>query len=155
MDSVYSAVLIIHSWLRWAALLLGVAATFNAFRHRGGPAGRPKGQRWDTFFMLTVDLQVLCGLLMYFGLSPFTRAAMNNVGLAVRDPGLRFWAITHIALMFVAVVALRVGRVLALNGKTPHARGNGRWICFGIAVLAMLAGVPWPGLGEGRPLFRF
>lgn len=155
MDSLYSAVLTIHSWLRWAALLLGVAATLNAFRHRSRPAERPRGQRWDTYFMLALDLQVLFGLALYFGLSPFTLAAMNDVGLALRDPGLRFWAMTHLALMVVAVVAVRIGRVVALTGRTSHARGSGRWIWFGIAVLAMVAGVPWPGLENGRPLFRF
>ena len=100
----YPAILTIHSWLRWVALLVGAAATFNAFRHRAETAERPRGQRWDTFFMLALDLQVLFGLLLHFGLSPFTREAMNNVGAALRDPGLRFWAITHISLMFVAVV---------------------------------------------------
>ena len=151
----YTAVLIIHSWLRWAALLFGVTATFNAFRHRADPAPRARGQRWDWFFMLALDLQVLFGLLLYFGLSPFMREAMSNVGMALRDPGLRFWAITHVSMMFVALVAVRVGRVFAMDEKRSRARRNGRYICFGIAVLAMAAGVPWPGLAQGRPLFRF
>lgn len=154
-DSVYQTVLTIHSWLRWAALLLGSTATFNAFRHRADTAERPRGQRWDWFFMLALDLEVLSGLLLYFGLSPFTREAMNNVGMALRDPGLRFWAITHVAMMFVALVAVRAGRVFAMGEMTSRARRNGRYICFGIAVLAMVTGVPWPGLANGRPLFRF
>ena len=151
----YPAVLTIHSWLRWAALLLGVAATFNAFRHRADTAERPRGGRWDTFFMLALDLQALVGLLLYFGFSPFTREAMNNVEMALRNPGLRFWAITHVAMMIVALVAVRAGRVFAIGDRTSGPRRNGRFICFGIAVLAMVAGVPWPGLSNGRPLFRF
>ena len=151
----YPAVLTIHSWLRWAALLLGAAATFNAFRHRADTADRPRGRQWDTFFMLALDLQVLFGLLLYFGLSPVTREAMNNVGLALRDPVLRFWGITHVAMMFAALVAVRAGRVFALGDTRSRARRNGRYICFGIAMLAMVAGVPWPGLANGRPLFRF
>ena len=114
-DSVYPTVLTIHSWLRWAALLLGVIATFNAFRHRADTAERPRGQRWDWGFMLALDLQALFGLLLYFGLSPFTREAINNVGMALRDPGLRFWAITHVAMMVVALVAVRAGRVFAMG----------------------------------------
>ena len=151
----YPAVLRIHSWLRWAALLLGATATINAFWHRADTAERPRGGRWDMFFMLALDLQVLFGLLLYFGLSPFTREAMNNVAMALRDPGLRFWGITHVAMMFVALVAVRVGRVFALGDRTSRARRNGRYICFGIAVRAMVAGVPWPGLANARPLFRF
>src|SRR5262245_27192438 len=65
---VYSVVLTIHSWLRWAALLFGAIATFNAFRRRAEVDDRPRGQRWDWVFMLAIDLEVLCGLLLYFGL---------------------------------------------------------------------------------------
>jgi hypothetical protein len=57
--------------------------------------------------------------------------------------------------MIVALVAVRAGRVLAIGERTSGARRNGRYICFGIAVLAMVAGVPWPGLALARPLFRF
>ena len=151
----YPTVLAIHSWLRWAALLIGVVATINAFRHRRDKADRPRGQRWDWFFMLALDLQALVGLLLYFGFSPFTREAMNNVEMALRNPGLRFWAITHVATMIVALVAVRAGRVFAIGDRASGLRRNGRFICFGIAVLAMVAGVPWPGLSNGRPLFRF
>ncbi len=151
----YPTVLTIHSWLRWAALLLGAIATFNAFRRRAAPAERPRGQRWDWFFMLALDLQLLIGLLLYLGLSPLTREALSPPGMALRDPALRFWAITHVATMFVALVAVRVGRGFAMGERTSRARRNGRYICFGIAVLAMVAGVPWPGLPNGRPLFRF
>ena len=151
----YLTVLTIHSWLRWAALLLGVAATVNAFRHRADTAERPRGERWDWWFMLALDLQVLFGVLLYFGFSPFTREAMTNVGMAMRDPGLRFWAVTHAATMAVALVAVRMGRVFAIGGRTSGGRRNGRHICFAIAVCAMVAGVPWPGLANGRPLFRF
>ena len=150
----YPAVLVIHSWLRWAALLLGAAATVNAFRDRAGTAERPRGLRWDWAFMLALDLQVLCGLLLYFGLSPFTSAAMSNMGAALHDPALRFWAFTHVAAMAVALVAVRAGRVLAMGEPTSGARRSGRYICFGIALLAMVAGVPWPGLAIARPLFR-
>jgi hypothetical protein len=152
---VYPAVLTIHSWLRWAALLLGAAATLNAFRHRADTSERPRGRWWDTFFMLALDLQVLFGLLLYFGLSPFTREAMTNVGAALRNPGLRFWAITHVTMMVIALVAVRAGRVFAMGDRTSAARRNGRCICFGISVLAMVLGVPWPGLAGGRPLFRY
>ena len=74
----YSGALTLHSWLRWATLIVGIAATVNAFLRRADTDGRPRGQRWDWAFMLAVDLQVLCGLLLYFGLSPYTRAAMNE-----------------------------------------------------------------------------
>jgi hypothetical protein len=151
---VYPAVLTIHSWFRWAVLLLGVAATINAFLDRSDISERPRGLRWDWLFMMAFDVQILFGLLLYFGLSPYTREAMSNIGLALRDPALRFWTFTHMATMIVALVAVRAGRVFAMSDPTTPARRNGRFICFGIAVLAIVAGVPWPGMALARPLFR-
>jgi hypothetical protein len=95
------------------------------------------------------------GLLLYFGLSPFTRDALNDFASAMRDPRLRFFIFTHIAAMVVSVGAVRAGRVFAMSEQTSSLRRNGRYICFGITLLAMAAGVPWPGLVYGRPLLRW
>lgn len=154
-DHVYPTVLTIHSWLRWAALLLGFAATLNAFWHRGDPADRPRGLRWDWSFMLALDLQVLFGLLLYFGLSPFTMQASKNIGSVFQESDLRFWSIDHIAWMGAATILVRVGRVLALNATTSRARRKWRAMFFTLTTITILAGIPWPGLSYGRPLFRF
>jgi hypothetical protein len=161
---VYSAVLTVHSWLRWAALLLAIAATVNAARPLDAGTAAPSttssgrsrlpGRWWDTSLMLAVDLQVVVGLFLYFGLSPFTKQAMEDVGAAMRIPTLRFWAIEHAGGMFAAVILVRMGRVLAMNAKEPAAARNRRLVCFAVATVLMLAAVPWPGLSMGRPLFR-
>jgi hypothetical protein len=152
---VYPAVLMIHSWLRWIALLLGAAATINAFRVRDDDIVPPRGRRWDWWFMFAVDVQALLGLLLYFGLSPFTREAMSDAGMAMRDPRLRFFVFTHVAAMVVAIAAVRAGRVFATGESTSSRKRTWRYVCFGIALLVMAAGVPWPGLIYGRPLFRW
>jgi hypothetical protein len=152
---VYPLVLMIHSWLRWIALLLGAAATINAFRVRNDETMPPRGRRWDWWFMLALDVQVLLGLVLYFGLSPFTRDAIRDVGLAMRDPRLRFFVFTHVAAMVVAIAAVRAGRVFAIGDSTSPRSRTWRYASFGIAWVAMAAGVPWPGLIYGRPLFRW
>ena len=78
----YSVVLTIHSWMRWLTLGLATAATLNASRPLIEGAVALPGRWWDTFLMLAVDLQVFFGLVLYFGLSPFTKEAM-----AERQPG--------------------------------------------------------------------
>jgi hypothetical protein len=150
----YSVVLFLHSWNRWLTLALGVAAFVSALRDRSTLTGRPRGSRWDTFLMASVDLQVLLGLLLYLGLSPLTRAALADFASAVRTPSLRFWALDHAVLMFGAVLLVRLGRVLPMSAKTAHGRRRRRLICFGLALLVMLAGIPWPGLWFARPLYR-
>jgi hypothetical protein len=150
----YSAVLALHSWNRWITLALGIAAFTSAVLDRSSLTERPKGSRWDTFLMASVDLQVLFGLLLYLGLSPLTRAALADFSAAMRVPSLRFWALDHVALMFGSVLLVRLGRVLAMTARTASARRNRRLICFGLALVIMLAAIPWPGMALARPLFR-
>jgi hypothetical protein len=153
----YTTVLTIHSWMRWITLLVAVAATLNALRRPLQSAdGRARlhGRWWDIMFMLVVDLQMLFGFLLYFGLSPATNAAMNDMTLAMATPALRFWAIDHAVGMLIAVVLVRVGRVLAAAAKSLAAARDRRLVCFMLATLVMIASIPWPGLSNGRPLFR-
>jgi hypothetical protein len=154
MGGMYSVVLTIHSWMRWLTLALAATATFNATRPPAEGAKMLPGRWWDTFLMLAVDLQVFFGLVLYFGLSPFTKEAMQNVSLAMSNPALRFWAVEHAGGMFLSVLLVRMGRVLAANAKTPTAARNRRFACFAIATMGMLLSIPWPGLPNGRPLFR-
>ena len=151
----YAPVLIIHSWLRWATLLLAIAATVNAFRADSDLSKPMPGRQWDTLFMMALDFQVLFGLLLYFGLSPFTMQASKDIGSVFHESDLRFWSIDHIAWMGAATILVRVGRVLALNATTAQARRKWRAMFFTLTTITILAGIPWPGLSYGRPLFRF
>jgi len=150
----YTLVLLVHSWLRWAALAAGVAAIGTSFSDRDGAKAGGSAERWGLIFMIVLDLQMLLGLLLYLVLSPFTAEAMRDFGAAMRTPALRFFAVEHLALMFGAVIATHVGRVLARKAATPESRRTRRLICFGLAVVMMLLAIPWPGMAGGRPLFR-
>ena len=150
----YTTVLTMHSWVRWIVLLLAVAATLNALRP-ATPDGRLPGKSWDTFFMAAIDIQVLIGLVLYFGLSPFTVEAMNDMGAAMKNPGLRFWAVEHAVGMFAAMALVRVGRILSANAASPASARTRRLIFFGLALLVILGSIPWPGMANGRPLFRY
>ena len=151
----YIPILTFHSWLRWITLLLAIGATFNAVRRDTDLTKRPPGRQWDTFFMMALDVQVIAGLLLYFRLSPFSTQGLNHLNLALHDPALRFWTFVHIGVMLSANVLIRVGRVLAINAKTSESRRQRRLVAFALTTLVILAGIPWPGLVIGRPLFRF
>jgi hypothetical protein len=150
----YEFVLLIHSWLRWGALLAGVLATLFAFRV--APAGgADRTDRWGLILIIALDLQLVIGLLLYFALSPTTAAILDNFGAAMRDPVARFWAVEHVSMMLAALVAGHLGRVLGRTARTPASKRTRLRICYGLATIAMVAGMPWPGLAAGRPLFRF
>ena len=113
----YEFALIVHSWLRWAVLLAGIAAIASLFKSE--PLGR---DRWGVAFVSLLDLQMLLGLILYFALSPNTRAMIADLGAAMRDPVARFWAVEHVGTMTLAVIAAHVGRVLARRAKTSSAQ---------------------------------
>src|SRR5262245_1057736 len=99
--------------------------------------------------MLALDLQVLFGLLLYFGLSPLTKLAMNNPGIVLGSSALSYWALVHLGVMVLATALVRVGRVLAITAKTPQSRRIRRFVSFALTTLTILAGIPWPALSIG------
>jgi len=80
----YTFVLSLHSWLRWVALVAGIAATFTTLADRAPSAGPRRADLWGLALMVALDVQMLLGLLLYFVLSPFTAEAMNDFGAAMR-----------------------------------------------------------------------
>ena len=149
----YSGVLLIHSWLRWVALVSAVGVTLAAVRNLV-EGERSLADRWGLVAMLALDFQMLLGLLLYFTLSPFTTEALQNLSAAMKNPLLRFWAVEHTSSMFAAVIFAHVGRALARKARTPSAKRTRLLVCFGLATALILLGMPWPGLTNGRPLFR-
>ncbi|OFW22450.1 MAG: hypothetical protein A3H97_02350 [Acidobacteria bacterium RIFCSPLOWO2_02_FULL_65_29] len=143
-------VLVLHSWLRWFAILAGLGATVTAL----STSASDRSEKSGLLFMIAMDLQLLLGALLYGFLSPYTTGAFQDFGAAMRDPIARFWAVEHLTMMLAAVVFAHLGRILARKAATPAARRTRLLVCFGLSTVLMLAGTPWPGMPAGRPLFR-
>ncbi|MGH9140183.1 MAG: hypothetical protein ACRD2I_03465 [Vicinamibacterales bacterium] len=149
----YTIVLALHSWIRWIALIAAVGTTLAALRGKvAGPDSL--ADRWGMAAMMALDTQMLLGLLLYFVLSPNMKAILENFGAAMKDPALRFWAVEHTTAMFAAIALAHVGRVLARKATAPAAKRTRLLICFGLATLLIIIGMPWPGRPGGRVLFR-
>jgi hypothetical protein len=146
----YSAVLTMHSFLRWLVILLGIWAVVSAWRQRRPVGGRPSTLP-GLLFSVTLDIQLLFGLLLYVALSPITTLAMQNMGAAMKSGGWRFWAVEHPAMMILAVVFAHIGR----PRRGPAADDRHAPIWYGLALLAILAATPWPFMPQGRPWIRW
>ncbi|MFL6279224.1 MAG: hypothetical protein ACJ731_03875 [Vicinamibacterales bacterium] len=151
----YAIVLTIHSWLRWVVLLAGLAAYMRA---QVGASRRspwtPGDDRAGLWFSILLDVQVLVGLVLYIFLSPFTHAAFGNLGDAMRNSGLRFWAVEHVTGMIIAIGLVHIGRsrVRKADERRRHRVAS---IFYGLALVAMAISIPWPGMVAGRPLLRW
>ena len=147
----YTFVLALHSWLRWLALIAGVVATYSVLSNRESTG---RADVWGLVLMIALDVQLLLGVLLYVALSPFTAEAMRDFGAAMKNPGLRFFAVEHVTLMLGAIILAHAGRVMARKAKSADAKRMRLLMCFGLATLLMLLAIPWPGMASGRPLFR-
>jgi Ni,Fe-hydrogenase I cytochrome b subunit len=150
----YTLVLLLHSWVRWFAVITGVIATVMLITTKPAKGEADPVDRWGLFFMIALDLQLLLGMALYLGVSPTSAAILNDFGAAMKDPAARFFAVEHITMMLFAIVMAHLGRILARRATTPAAKRTRLLICLGLATVAMLAGTPWPGMAGGRPLFR-
>ena len=150
----YPLAILLHSWLRWVILVLGIIVVVRAI---GGRNGRPWVRTDDTigkWFGMMLDIQFVIGLLLYVWLSPITQAAFADFGGAMRNAGLRFWAVEHVIGMVIALALAHVGRTKIRKATTDRRRHSLAAIFYGIALIIMLASIPWPGMPAGRPLFR-
>jgi hypothetical protein len=151
----YSPLLFLHSWLRWVVLLTGVLALVRAIAGMNGK--RPwtaADAKPGLFFIISCDVQLLLGLALYLVFSPTVQAAFGNIGAAMRNPEYRFYVVEHFFGMIIAIALAHVGRVRSKKATTDSARFKAAAIFYGLALLIMLASIPWPGMPGGRPLLR-
>jgi hypothetical protein len=150
----HTLILLIHSWLRWAVLLAGLVAIARALARAGRP-WTPTDERAGSWFVIALDVQFLLGALLYFALSPITRPVFNDFGAAMREPGIRFWAVEHVFGMVVGVALAHIGRTRIRKAVTDVRRHRLALIFFSLALIAILVSIPWPGTPNARPLFRW
>jgi hypothetical protein len=151
----YTALLVLHSWLRWLVVLSGIAVL------GGAVAGVSTRRAWLpvdnlrlALFTHSLDVQMLIGLILYAFLSPVTRSGFENMQLTMRDPILRFFVVEHLVGMVVAIALAHVGRARVRKAVDAAARHRAALIFVGLAMVALLLSIPWPGMPGGRELFR-
>jgi hypothetical protein len=149
LQSFYPHLLAFHGLLRWVVLAAAVAAIFVALSGWSGtkPASTNL-RRFSIIFVIAMDIEFLTGLVLYFA-SPITRAALANIGEAMKNYEPRFFAVEHTVLMFLAVVCAHVGGALSRKGRTDLMKYRGAAIAYTISLLFVLSGIPW-----WRPLLR-
>jgi hypothetical protein len=67
---------------------------------------------------------------------------------------LRFFAIEHVTMMICALVAAHITLRTARRARAPVTRQRRLAWGLGATLALIVAGIPWPFLVYGRPLFR-
>jgi hypothetical protein len=143
----------LHSLIRWLVLIAAVLAVGRAIA--GLVSSRPWGSSDDRvgrFFTIAVDTQMLVGLILYGVLSPITYAAFADMGAAMKNPTLRFYAVEHVVMMVIAIALVHIGSKRVQKAASDAAKHRTAAIFYTLALVLILAAIPWPFREVGRPL---
>lgn len=143
----YTAFLHLHDVLRWL-VLVSLAVTLGKYLASwfGNHPWKKADNILGIVFTSLMDLQLLTGLVLYFFLSPVTKLAMSDFGAAMKNADLRFYAVEHFAMMLIAVVLVHIGRAKSKKAKTDQGKFKIASIFFLIALVIMIAAIPWSRL---------
>lgn len=151
----FEVVLFIHSWLRWIISFILIIVMLRAYLFwlKKSPYCK-KDNILGAILIGSSHLQLIIGLTLYFALSPISQAALNSIGLAMKNTNLRFWGIEHIFTMLLFVIFLQVGRIKAKKAEKSFKKYKITAIYTTIAVILLLLGTPWTFRKDvGRPNF--
>jgi hypothetical protein len=147
----YDILLLLHSYLRWAVVVLAVLVITKALLGLSQQKNFTDGDRKPgLFFMISCDVQLLIGLILYFGVSPLMESVFADFGAAMKSAPLRYFAVEHILVMVVAWALVHVGYAKTKKGLGKAATHRTALIFYGIAFILMMSRIPW----TDRPLFR-
>ena len=150
-------ILIIHSLLRWVAIACGLVAIGRA---AAGLTKTPatwseSDAKFSRLFAISLDVQMLLGILMYFKFSTITTSAFQNMGEAMGNSVVRFWIVEHPTIMLVALVFAHIGVARARKMVNPNGKHRTTLIFQGISLALILYGTTLTWSLAERPLLPF
>ncbi len=151
----YTGLLHTHSLVRWIMLGLLIFTVFRAYN--GWKSNRtytPGDKKLALFTLIFSHVQLLIGFVLYM-VSPMVQSALSDMGGAMKDRMLRFWAVEHISAMIIAILIITFGHALAKRAKTDSEKFKKVFIYFLAALVLILITIPWPftQTGAGRGWF--
>jgi len=147
----------LHNLLRWIIVVLLLLSIIKAYTGWKGNKSFLAGDAkiW-LFTMIASHITLLLGLYQWlmgrYGLLTFEIPAGSS---RMKDPFIRFFQVEHPVSMLLAILFITLGRGMAKKDLSDSLKYRQAFVYFFVALLLLLAAVPWPFRGEiiGRPLF--
>jgi len=128
-----------HSGLRWLFLAAMIYALIVAFSGMSG--NKPftdKDRKAALFAFIFSHLQLVLGLVLLFV------SGKVNFGRMMDSDQLRFFTLEHPVGMIIAIVLITLGYGKAKRGTEDKARFKAMFTYYLIALIIILASIPWP-----------
>jgi VIT1/CCC1 family predicted Fe2+/Mn2+ transporter len=130
----------IHSYWSYLILVVLILSVVNAII---GLSSKKefgnKDLRLGLFTLIFSHIQLLLGLALYFGNGYASRISGDTMG----DSDLRFVIIEHPITMILAIVLITIGWSKHKKKETSSAKFKTFAIFYGIALVLILARIPW------------
>lgn len=143
----YSFLVTAHSYNRY---LLLAALLFVLYRAYTGWLGSKPFEKADNAASAALlgltHLQLVLGLVLYAGVSTWTKTAFADMGSAMKNSWLRYFAVEHIAIMLIAVVMIQLGRTFSKKAATDAQKHRKLAIYTTLGVLLILLSLAPKGL---------
>jgi heme A synthase len=140
----YTAVQHLHSYWAYLVLLVVVLATFNAiFKLAGKKPFGPQDFRISLFALITMHLQLVIGLVLYFVSPYFSAFSDKSMGEIMGDSTLRLYLIEHPLTMIVAIVFITIGYSKHKKKLSSSKKFKTLTIFYSIALFLLLLKIPW------------
>lgn len=133
----------LHHYNRW---LLLFAILFVLSRSLTGWLSKKPYEKADNIggamMIGFAHLQLLIGLILYFALSPITQAAFQDFGAAMKNSGLRYYAVEHLITGVAAIALLQIGRSVSKKTQDATKKHKQVFIYTIIALVLILSRMP-------------
>jgi hypothetical protein len=144
---------VLHSYLRWILLILLLVSLLKSLSGLNGRKTLTAGDKkvW-LFTMITAHINLLIGLILLF----VGRISFTNIpeGVSVmKDATYRFFLVEHPLMMLIAIVFITIGRGQAKKSIPDAIKYKKAFWFFLLALILILAAIPWPSREIGRPFF--
>jgi hypothetical protein len=150
-----NVLIILHSWLRWILLILLLASIVKSYSGLSSKKALTAGDKKTWLFtMISAHTTLLIGLiLLFFGRMGIISNPPQPGISVMKDSAYRFFWVEHPLMMIIAIVFITIGRGQAKKSIPDAVKYKKAFWFFIIALLLILASIPWPFRAEiGRPL---
>lgn len=143
----------LHNIMRWVVLIFMVLTLVKSFNNsQSFTAGH---KRSALFLMISMDIQLLLGLYLYFVSAwGIKNIEAQGMGAVMKDTVGRFWAVEHITGMLISVILIHLGYAATKKDIADNAKLKKLFWFTLIAFIIIMVTIPWSfRAGVGRPLF--
>ena len=142
----YTALLDLHSILRWVLLVLAIVAIFKSYS--GMTAGKvfsAGDRKVGLFLMIAAHTTLVVGFYLWLA-GPYGLANIRNLGFGevMKDRVYRFYVVEHLVGMLIAIVLITLGRGAAKKNISDRAKHKRTFWYILVALVIILATIPWP-----------